>query len=164
MTLLTTNCSNANEVMTEENNINNRAEIPNSATSQGNTTTGITQVIHEQLHVDKQTIETGRVHVSKKIFQEDYNAEVPLSKEEITIEKVPVNKYVEDAPPSIRLDGDTTIIPVLREVIVKRLLLVEEIHITKRKSERSATIHEVLRKEEVVINRTDSPLNHETNI
>ena len=45
-----------------------------------------------------------------------------------------VARTAEGTAPGIRLDGDTTIIPVVKEVIIKRLLLVEELHlpITKR--------------------------------
>ncbi len=113
-------------------------------------------VIQEQIQVSNETIETGKVHFFKKVSEEEYNQNLPLVKEEVIVEKKAVNQYVDDAIPGIRLDGDTTIIPVLREVMVKRVLLVEEIHITKRKTETTVTAHETLRKEEVIITRSSA--------
>lgn len=111
-------------------------------------------VIEEHLHIGKKMIETGRVHVSKKVLTESYNADLSLLKEEVIVEKRPINQYIDGDAPGIRLDGDTTIISVVKEVIVKRLLLVEELHITKRRTETIVPIHEELRKEEVTITRT----------
>ena len=105
----------------------------------------------------KKVIETGKVHVSKKITEIDFDAEMPLSKQEIIIERKPVELYIDGDMPGIRFEGDVTIIPVVKEVMVKRLLLVEEIYITKRQTEVKVPIHEVLRKEEVTITRTGGP-------
>jgi stress response protein YsnF len=47
------------------------------------------------------------------------------------------------------------IIPVVREVLVveKRLLLVEELHVTKTQVQKQETQHITLRKEEVIVER-----------
>ncbi|EJF10623.1 hypothetical protein O71_07896 [Pontibacter sp. BAB1700] len=47
------------------------------------------------------------------------------------------------------------IIPVLKEVLVveKRLLVVEEIHVTKRRTEEHDTQHVELRREEIRVER-----------
>ncbi len=115
------------------------------------------QVIEEQLHIDKKVIETGKVLVSKKIIENNFDADMPLSKQEIIIERKPVELYIDGDMPGVRFEGDVTIIPVVKEVMVKRLLLVEEIYIIKRQTEVKVPIHEVLRKEEVTITRTGSP-------
>jgi stress response protein YsnF len=63
----------------------------------------------------------------------------------------------------MRNEGDTTIIPVLREVVVvqKRYEIVEEIRITKRKTERTDSQQVTLRKEEVHIERSGQDDNRE---
>lgn len=127
-------------------------DFRNEAASSAST---IIPLVHEYIHVDKQTIETGKIQVNKRVIEEDYHTELALNKEEIMVEKKVINQYVDDAPPGVRTDGDTTIISVVREVIVKRLLLVEEIHITKRVTQQQAAVNEILRKEEVTINRTE---------
>jgi uncharacterized protein (TIGR02271 family) len=76
------------------------------------------------------------VQVSRVVesIREDVGA--PLLREEVDIHRVPVNEYVDAAPP-IRYEDDRVIIPVLEEVlqVEKRLLLREEVVITKRRSQ-----------------------------
>jgi uncharacterized protein (TIGR02271 family) len=123
-------------------------------------------VMEEHLHLGKKVVETGKIHVSKKVSEHAFNADMPVFKEEVIVERKPVDRYVDDEVPGIRMNGDTTIIPVVKEVVVKRMLLVEEIYITKRRIESTATVNEVLRKEEVTINRSESPGtdNYQSNI
>jgi len=113
-------------------------------------------VITEQLHISKQVVETGRVRVSKKVIKEEVNKDIPVLKEEVIVERKEINQYIDGAVPGIRMVGDTTIIPVVKEVVVKRLLLVEELHVTKRTSEQLVPVHETLIREEVTVNRKES--------
>lgn len=111
-------------------------------------------VIEEQLHVGKQVIETGRLLVSKAVRNEEQVVTTPLTHEEFSVERVPVNQYVETAP-VVRYEGDLTIIPVVKEVVVveKRLMLIEEVHITKRRITTDDTQRVMLRREEVTVER-----------
>lgn len=110
-------------------------------------------VIEEQLRVEKKVVETDRVRVSKKVHTDDVTVEFPVTSEELSVERVPINEYVDTPPPAVRHEGDTTIIPVLKEVLVKRLVLVEEVHITKTKVKEQRREDAVLRTEEVKIDR-----------
>jgi uncharacterized protein (TIGR02271 family) len=112
-------------------------------------------VIEEQIQIGTRVMETGKVNISKKVLTETYVADIPVSKEEVIVEKKTINQFIDGDAPGMRLDGDTTVISIVKEVIVKRLLLVEEIHITKRRTEQTVPISEVLRKEEVTITRQD---------
>jgi hypothetical protein len=60
----------------------------------------------------------------------------PLFSEDVHIERVPVNRII-SGPAQTRQEGDTTIIPVVEEVITiqKRILLREEVRITRKRSE-----------------------------
>jgi uncharacterized protein (TIGR02271 family) len=115
-------------------------------------------VIEEHIQIGTKIMETGKVNISKKVLTETYTADIPVSKEEVMVEKKTINKYIDGEAPGMRLDGDTTIIPIVKEVIVKRLLLVEEIHITKRRTEQTVPVNEELRKEEVTVTRQDSTI------
>lgn len=112
-------------------------------------------VVAEQLHIEKTQVETGKVNVSKKVTSEDVTVDVPVIREEVIVEKKSINQYIETAPPAVRQEGDTTIVSVIKEVLVveKKLMLVEEVHITKRRTESSVPTTETLRKEEVEVNR-----------
>ncbi len=119
--------------------------------------TEVIPVIEEQVNVSKQTVETGRVHISKRVHTAEEIVDVPTAHEEIDVERVAVNRYVESAP-EVRYEGDTTIIPVMREeaVVVKRLILVEELHVTKR----IVRTHE---QQQVSVRREEIDVNRETN-
>ncbi len=109
-------------------------------------------VLQEQVNIDKKIVESGKVVIHKKVYKEDKDVEVPVSHEEVEIKKVTVNKYVTEAP-DVRYEGNTTIIPVIKEVAVieKKLLLVEEIHVIKHVVEKTEEHIVPLRKEEVQV-------------
>lgn len=115
-------------------------------------------VIEEQLRISKVWQETGRVQVSKTVTEEAVDYSVPLNQEEVIMERKPINQYVDTAPAASRYEGDTLIIPVLKEVLVveKKLMLVEELHIRKRHSEQIVTGTETVRKESVEVNRNNT--------
>lgn len=87
----------------------------------------------EELRVDSQIVETGRLRVSKSVDETVQSIELPEMHEETEVYRVAVNQVIHTAPP-VRHEGDTLIIPVLREEVVvqKRLILVEEVHITRK--------------------------------
>jgi stress response protein YsnF len=67
-----------------------------------------------------------------------------------------MDKYV-DKVPEVRTEGSTTIIPVIKEVAVveKKLMLIEEIHITRQRDEVAVEVKDKIRKEHVVITKDD---------
>src|SRR5712675_1836709 len=111
-------------------------------------------VFEEEVVVDKHSVVTGRVRVRTITeFVEDV-AHATLEKQDIEIRRVPIDQIVDTAP-SIRTEGDVTIVPVLEEVLVveKRLLLKEEIHIHRHTD--SEVIEEPItrRNQRVVVDR-----------
>lgn len=111
-------------------------------------------VVEEQLHVSTEQVETGYVRISKTVHQEETTVDVPMHYEQYDVERIAVNRYVE-TPPEVRYEGETMIVPVLREVAVveKRLMLVEELHIIKRQLVSNVSQQVTLRKEEVTVTR-----------
>lgn len=112
-------------------------------------------VLAETVKVDKQQIETGRIKIKKETKEVEETINISLTKDEYNIERVPINKYVDEAPP-VRHEGNTMIVPVLKEVMVKRLMVTEEIHIRHNKIETTETQNVVLRQEQLTINRIPS--------
>ena len=115
-------------------------------------------VIQEELLVGKKMVETGKVYISKKVYEEEFIQNEPVTSEEVTVERKEINQYIDVAPPAVRQEGDITIISVIKEVLVveKRLMLVEELHIKKHIKTDSAVINEILRKEEINVTRNIS--------
>jgi uncharacterized protein (TIGR02271 family) len=113
-------------------------------------------VIEETLAVDTRPVETGRVRIRKVVTEREELVDPPLLREEVVIERVPVNRVVE-GPLPVRYEGDTMIISLLEEVLVvdTRLLLTEEVHITTRRAETYTPTRVTLRREDVTIERVD---------
>ena len=114
----------------------------------------VVPVIQEELQIQKQPVETGRVRVTKRVHERDELVDVPIVREEVEIERIPSGRLL-DGPVSMRQDGDTLIIPVVEEVLVveKRLRLKEELHVRKRQRESQVPQRVRLRQEEAVIER-----------
>ena len=91
-------------------------------------------LVEEQIEVAKRAIERGRVVVRKHVDTREEIAEAVLQQDELTVERVPVGVPVDVAPP-VREEGDVLIVPVLEEqlVIETRLILKEELRITRRR-------------------------------
>ena len=114
----------------------------------------VVPLIAEEINITKKTVETGGVRVHKTVREDVQRIDEPIIREHLDIQRVAVNQFVETAP-AVRYEGDVMIVPVLEEVIVtqKRLLLREEIHLTKRREE-IANVQEVtLRREEISLEK-----------
>lgn len=113
-------------------------------------------VIEEVLDVQRHRVETGKVRLTKVVHEREEEVSTPRIREDVTIERVPLNRLV-DAPVAARQEGDTLIIPVMEEVLVteKRLMVKEELRITTRRIEEQASQKVMLRREEIVIERLD---------
>lgn len=117
----------------------------------------IIPVLKEELQIDKEVIETGRVHIIKKITEEKNTVEVPIKYTEVNVERKPKNEYVDANHQAIRYEGDTIIVSVLKEVVVvqKKILLVEELHINKTQHQETHTEEVTLKSEQISVKRSD---------
>lgn len=118
----------------------------------------IVPVIEEQLKIDKKIIETGKVQIKKVVHEETDSYTVPYVEEQVNIERISKNIFVDEVPPAIRYEDDVMIISVLQEVAVieKKMMLVEEVRVTKIKTQRKETHEVVLKKEEIEITRSSA--------
>ncbi|MGF7214474.1 uncharacterized protein (TIGR02271 family) [Spirosoma lacussanchae] len=112
-------------------------------------------VIEEQLRVETRQVETGRVRLIKAVQEVEETVAVSLTSETVDIERVPVNQTVAEPPP-VRYEGDTTVYPVLKEILVieKRLMLVEEVRVTRRRAVSTSAERASVRQETIVIERS----------
>ncbi|MGV3586490.1 MAG: YsnF/AvaK domain-containing protein [Adhaeribacter sp.] len=106
-------------------------------------------VVEEQAQIGKQVVESGRLRITKSVQEQEELVNLALTHEEHHVERVPVNEYVDTPPPPVRYEGETMIIPVLREVVQVRLLVVEELRITKKQVQTQVNQPVTLLKEEV---------------
>ena len=112
--------------------------------------------ISEQLTVEKRLVETGVVRVRKLIHEDRVTVDIPLSGEIAQIHRIKIDTVV-TGPQAVRHEGDVMIVPVMEERLVTytELVLVEEIHITRRRIDQSATQEVTVRREEIVVERLD---------
>lgn len=116
----------------------------------------IIPLVAEEAFISKQTVVTGGVRVSKKVYRDTKTIDEPLLKEDVEISRTPINRFV-DAPAPIREEGDATIVPLYEEALVveKRLFLREELVIRKRRTEFHSPQTITRRREDVVIEELD---------
>jgi uncharacterized protein (TIGR02271 family) len=114
----------------------------------------VVPVVEEEVVVDKRLIEKGRVRIAKHVREYEEVVNEPLLDEEVEVRHVPINRVV-DGPVAVRYEGDTMIVPLLHEVLLvrKRLVLREEVHITKKQSEVREPQRVAVRREEVEVER-----------
>ncbi|WP_375433952.1 YsnF/AvaK domain-containing protein [uncultured Hymenobacter sp.] len=119
------------------------------------TTPLVVPVIEEHTVVHREMVESGRVRLSKIVHEHEEAIDLALQHEEVNVERVPRNQYVADeaTAPAMRYEGDTLVIPVVREVMVKRLLLVEELRVTKHQVQTQETQRVTLRSEQIQVER-----------
>jgi uncharacterized protein (TIGR02271 family) len=119
----------------------------------------IVPVWQEELHVETRVVDTGKgVRIHKTVSEEERIVDPPLMHEELSVERVPIGKWVESGmQPKVRYEGDTLIVPVLEEVLVveKKLRLKEELRIIRQRHETRAPHSVVLRSEKVSVERFD---------
>ena len=115
-------------------------------------------VIDEQLVVSKEQVETGRVHISKQVEQLTQTVETPVWHEVVDVQRIPINQVVEVVPSS-RQEGDTLILPVVREEVVTsiRYVLVEEVHITRKQEQHIDQQTITLHHEHISVDRDTAP-------
>ncbi|HEX8625950.1 MAG TPA: YsnF/AvaK domain-containing protein [Allosphingosinicella sp.] len=113
-------------------------------------------LVEERLEVGKRQVESGRVRVRVAVDSREEIVPAELARDEVEIRRVPRNEAVTDLP-GVRLEGDTTIIPVVEEqlIVEKRLVLVEEIHVVRRSGTAVQQIPVTLRSERAEIEREE---------
>jgi uncharacterized protein (TIGR02271 family) len=116
----------------------------------------VVPVVAEQLEVEKRKVEGGGVRIRKTVTEREEVVDEPLMREEVQVKRVPVNKVV-DGPVAVRHVGNTMIVSLLEEVLVveKKLMVKEELHITKEEVESYRPQRIRLRTEEAVVERVE---------
>ena len=109
----------------------------------------------EELRAGVREREAGRVNVKKSVRTEREVVRVPRRREEVDIERVPVEGEAREASGATEADigEDEVVVQVFEEEVVvsKRVVLKEEIRIRKRVAWDEETVEVDLRKEEVEV-------------
>ncbi len=111
-------------------------------------------LLAEQLNIARQKVLTGGVRVHKTDSEQIETIDEPTLREEMEIQRVAVNRFITE-PAAVRYEGDVMIVPLMEEVLVveKKLVLREEIRITKRHDTLRNPQQYVVRREEATLEK-----------
>ena len=118
-------------------------------------------LVEEQLHVSTRAVETGRVRVRTVVDEHVENARADRFRDAVQVDRVPIDREVTTVP-IVREEGDTLIFPVVEEVLVieKRLILREEVRLTRTRSAEAFEQPVTVRSTRAVVDRL-SPANND---
>ncbi|KAA0958964.1 DUF2382 domain-containing protein [Planococcus sp. ANT_H30] len=160
---------------TEDLNRTDRLDGTDKNFNHGDTEEEKLRLHEERLSVDKERVQTGEVNVGKHVVEENQTIEVPVEREEVYIERRPVNEETTgnsfDNNSGLTGDayqeGENIHIPVTEErvEVTKKDVVAEEIIVGKRKVQDTETVNETVRHEEADIDEdtisTKDKLNHD---
>ena len=114
-------------------------------------------LLAEELSVGKESVETGRLRVSKQTHTREMAVDESLLRESAEIETIPIGRQIFEMP-SVRHEGDTIVVPIVEEILhtERRLILKEEVRITRRKATEQFHDRVTLRYQEAVVTRVQS--------
>ena len=125
----------------------------------------VVPVAREELVIDKVATPVERVRSKTRVTEREEVVETEVVRETIEVSRIPISRLVDEVP-RVRVEGDTTIVPVVEEVafVQKRLLLKEEVHLTKRRVVEMRRAQVPVREEHVNIERlpAESPAGRRT--
>ncbi|MES3693831.1 DUF2382 domain-containing protein [Mammaliicoccus sciuri] len=135
---------------TQDNNVGETSY--NNETQDNNVDEEFVQLHEERLNVDKENVETGEASVDKHVVEEEQEFDVPVEREEVTIERKPVNEKVDEDFNAN--DDDSVHIPLHEERVKvdKENVVSEEIVIKKNKVQDTEHVSEKVKHEEADIN------------
>ena len=112
------------------------------------------QLYGEVLRVHKERISRGEVRVRKEVTTTTQTVEVPVTREELVIERVPMSGQV-PAPAGATFDSEEIRIPLNEEraTVSKHAVVQEEIRIGKKEVTNVETLDEQVRSEELKIDQ-----------
>ena len=112
----------------------------------------IIPLLAEEVEVTKETVETGRVQVTRVTHEREQLIDELLNHQTAEVERVQIGQHV-DTMPAVREEGDTIVIPIVEEVLVieRRLFLKEEVRVRRVGSTERHQESVTLRHHEAVI-------------
>jgi stress response protein YsnF len=109
-------------------------------------------IMEEAVHIERAEVTTGAVRVRVRADTRTELVDEPVLSRGVEVERVPRGVFVEDRRESW-MEGEVLVVPVYREVVVKRTLLVEEIRMTPTVSVQQERQHFELASETALFER-----------
>ena len=133
---------------------------PHAAVTATRSDEGAIRLVAEEAHVTKRLVETDRLRVSTHTDLVEEHVSQTQRTDEVEVSRVPINRTLVagEVAPSVRTEGDVTIIPIFEEIVLveKRIVLKEEIHIRRDTTTERVEVPVQLRKQRAVVERTSA--------
>ena len=129
-------------------------ERPSETVTQSRTATPDTertmQLREEELQARKTPVETGRVQLGKDIVEEQRTIDVPVAREEVYVERQPVDRRPSDQPIG-ETETEAIRVPVTEErvEVEKQPVVYEEVGVGKRVTQETREVSDTVRREEL---------------
>lgn len=109
-------------------------------------------MLEERLIPGKRPIDLGELRIQKHVDHVEDSVSQSVTRDDVTVERIPINRPL-DAPVTSRTEGEVLVIPVMEEVLVvqKRLMLKEELRISRRQVVEDQVVRETVRHERLVV-------------
>jgi uncharacterized protein (TIGR02271 family) len=107
----------------------------------------------EELSARKRSVQSGEVTLTTDVISEQRTMDVPVTREEVTVERKPVDRRPSDRPIS---ESDQTIsVPVHEEQVrpEKRTVVYEEVGLEKHAVQETERVSGTVRREEAVVDK-----------
>lgn len=138
-----------------------RSNYSGTGTGTGRGTEEESLKLHEErLNVDKERVQTGEVNVGKHVVEEEQSIDVPVEREEVYVERRPVNEQTGSGlndrdgfneKDSIHVDVNEERVNVSKDDVVS-----EELVVGKRKVKDTEHVSETVRREEADIDEDNN--------
>jgi uncharacterized protein (TIGR02271 family) len=108
------------------------------------------QLREEELHARTRPVETGSVHIGKEVVEEQHTMDVPVSHEEVYVERRPVERRPVDQSIG-ETESQTIRVPVTEEhvEVEKTPVVYEEVGVGKRVVQETQQVSDTVRREEL---------------
>jgi uncharacterized protein (TIGR02271 family) len=114
----------------------------------------------EQLRVGTETREAGRARLRKRVVTEQQNVTVPVSHEEVTVEREPItdaNRGAARSGPAISEEEHEVTLHAERPVVDKEAVPLERVRLGKETRTERETLGGEVRKEQIEVDTDDRP-------
>jgi uncharacterized protein (TIGR02271 family) len=104
----------------------------------------------EELEVGKERVKAGEVRLRKEVVTEQRQVDVPVTREEVVIERHSVSGDERAAAPGDLAEGEEIRVPIMEEEVrvEKRPVVKEEVRLGKRQVTETERVNETVRREE----------------
>lgn len=112
----------------------------------------------EELDIDKHEVSAGEVEIRKEVHEDTKQVEIPVSREEIYVDRKPVHRE-ETAGTTGEMKDETINVPLKEEEIEvrKRPVVKEEVEIGKKKVQDTEEVFDTVKREELDVNMDKKP-------